>query len=260
VTQTDSASAYRAHRHTERCRKDPARYTWICPVDAQRNPAGTQTEVVDTRDMLVAHAGLVREFGLAPTAVRRVKPGDRKHARDVDEYLAMMCFSLHAHHNGEDTILWPVLRARLSAAESRLLDKIETQHANINDSIERVNECRRRWLDQLDHNRGSELAEELQTLYELVAEHIEDEERDVIPMAAAYLSEAEWHAINEGGKEVLSLKAMLFIVGMACYGINRELTSVTLYSLSAPVRLVLTPIARRMYVRRAARVHGTTRP
>jgi hemerythrin-like domain-containing protein len=203
---------------------------------------------------------MVREFRLAPAAVSRVKPGDRKHARDVDEYLAMMCYSLHAHHDGEDRILWPVLRARLSAAESELLDKIESQHANINDRIERVNEARRRWLDQPDHYHGRELAGELHTLYELVTEHVEDEERDVLPMAAAYLSEAEWHAINEGGKEVLSLKATLFVVGMACYGINRELTSVTLYSLSAPVRLVLTPIARRMYVRRAARIHGTRRP
>jgi iron-sulfur cluster repair protein YtfE (RIC family) len=111
---------------------------------------------------------MVREFRLAPAAVTRVKPGDRKHARDVDEYLAMMCFSLHAHHDGEDRILWPVLRARLSAGESELLDKIESQHANINDRIERVNEARRRWLDQPDHNHGRELAGELQTLYELV--------------------------------------------------------------------------------------------
>jgi hemerythrin-like domain-containing protein len=210
--------------------------------------------------MLVAHAALIREFRLAPAAVSRVKPGDRKHARDVDEYLAMMCYSLHAHHDGEDRILWPVLRARLSAAESKLLNKIESQHANINDSIEQVNEARRRWLDHPDPNHASDLADALQALYELVTEHVEAEERDVLPMAAAYLSEAEWHAINEGGKEVLSLKETLFVVGMACYGINRELTSVTLYSLSAPVRLVLTPIARRMYVRRAARIHGTRRP
>jgi hypothetical protein len=171
-----------------------------------------------------------------------------------------MCYSLHAHHDGEDKILWPVLRTRLSAAEGLLLDKIETQHANINHSIERVNKARRRWLDQPDHHHGMELAGELRTLCDLVTEHVEDEERKVLPMAAAYLSEAEWHAINEGGKEVLSLKAMLFVVGMACYGVNRELTNVTLYSLSAPVRLVLTPIARRMYVRRAARIHGTRRP
>jgi hemerythrin-like domain-containing protein len=260
VTETDSTPAFRAHRHTDRCQKDPARYTWICPVDAQRNPAGSETQLVDIRDMLVAHAALVREFRLAPTAVSRVKPGDRKHARDVDEYLAMMCFTLHAHHDGEDKILWPVLRDRLSAAESRLLDEIETQHANINGSIERVNEARRRWLDQPDNDHGGELVDKLQTLYELVTEHVEDEERDVLPMAAAYLSEAEWHAMNEGGKDVLSPKEMLFVVGMACYGLNRELTSVTLYSLSAPVRLLLSPIARRMYARRAARVHGTRRP
>jgi hemerythrin-like domain-containing protein len=210
--------------------------------------------------MLVFHAAAVREMRLAPAAVSRVKPGDHKHARDVDEYLGLMCYSLHAHHDGEDKILWPVLRARLSATERRLLDKIEIQHATINDSIECVNIARRRWLDRPDDEHNRELAGELQTLCELVTEHIEDEERDILPMAAAYLTEAEWHAINEGGKEVLSPKAMLFVVGMACYGVNRELTKVTLYSLSAPVRLALTPIARRMYMRRAVRIHGIRRP
>jgi hemerythrin-like domain-containing protein len=207
--------------------------------------------------MLVTHAALVREFRLAPAAVRRVKSGDRKHARDVDEYLAWMCFSLHAHHDGEDKILWPLLRARLSAAESRLLDKIETQHANITDSIERISEARRRWLDQADGNNAAALAAELETLSGLVDRHIEDEERDILPMAAAYLSEAEWHALTEGGKQVLSLKALLFVVGMACYGVDRELTALTLHALSAPIRFVVTPVACRLYARRAARIHGT---
>jgi hypothetical protein len=209
--------------------------------------------------MLVVHAALSREFRLAPAAVTRVKRGDRKHARDVDGHLGLICTLLHEHHVGEDKILWPVLRARLSAAESRLLDEIETQHANINDSIERLNEARRRWLDQPDNDHGSALAAELQALCALVTEHLADEEHDVLPLAAAYLSEPEWRAISET-VTVLSRQAMLVGFGMCCYGADPKVTGLMLQALPDPVQLVVPPIARRMYARRALRVHGTRQP
>ncbi|WP_273735231.1 hemerythrin domain-containing protein [Mycolicibacterium septicum] len=260
MTETDPTPAFTAHRHTDRCRKDSTRYIWICPTDDLKNAGGGEVELVDTRDMLVFHAAASREFRLAPAAVGRVKPGDRKHAQDVDDYLGMLCYALHAHHDGEDKILWPVLRERLSTEETQLLDKIETQHADIMTSIERVEDARRRWLEHLDQHHRDALVIELKALSLLVDQHLDDEERDVLPLAAAYLSEAEWHAINEGGKAVLSFKAMLFVVGMTCYRVNRELTTVVLYSLSAPARLAIPVVARRMYVRHAARIHGTKRP
>jgi hemerythrin-like domain-containing protein len=207
--------------------------------------------------MLVIHAALAWEFRFAPAAVRRVKPGDRKHVRDVDKHLALIGELLHEHHAGEDEILWPVLRPRLSAAERRLLDNVETQHAGINSGLERVNDARRRWLEQPGHNHGEALANELQTLHGLVAEHLEDEEREVLPLAAAYLSEPEWHAIMEAG--TLSRKMMLF-AGMCCYRGDPEVLALMFRVLPAPIRRVFPLIARRMYARRAARVHGTTKP
>ncbi|HEY2562521.1 MAG TPA: hypothetical protein VGI44_02345, partial [Acidimicrobiales bacterium] len=77
-------------------------------MKAQENPAVGRTELIDTRDMLVLHGALSREFRLAPAAVSRVQPGDRKRARDVDEHLALICYVLHEHHDSEDKILWPV--------------------------------------------------------------------------------------------------------------------------------------------------------
>jgi iron-sulfur cluster repair protein YtfE (RIC family) len=166
---------------------------------------------------------------------------------------------LHEHHVGEDTILWPTLRARLSAADRRLLDKTEDQHAAINSSLDRVEDARRRWLAQLNHECGTALAGELQALYELVIKHLKDEEDNVLPLAAAYLSEPEWRAISES-VSVLSRKAMLIGFGMCCYGADPRVTGIMLVALPAPVRLVAPPIARRMYARHAARIHGTRQP
>jgi hemerythrin-like domain-containing protein len=259
MTETDSTPANRAHRHTDRCWKDPDRHTYTCPVEAQEGPAGGEIELVDIRDMLVLHAALSREFRLAPAAVSRVRPGDRRHARYVDEHLRLICDMLHEHHGGEDEILWPVLRPRLSAAEGRLLDNIEAQHADINSGVERVNEARRRWLDQPDHDHGRALTNELETLYSLVTDHLDDEERNVLPLAAAYLSEPEWRAINDAGK-TLAPRMLLLAAGLCCYGTDRELVALVLQVLPAPLRPVVERMGRLMYARRAARVHGTRRP
>ncbi|ORW24444.1 hypothetical protein AWC19_09595 [Mycobacterium palustre] len=211
------------------------------------------------RDMLILHAALAREFRLAPAAVSRVDPGDRKQARYVDEHLTLICDMLHEHHGGEDAILWPVLRPRLSADENRLLDKIESQHVGINDSIERVNKARREWVENPDRARRSALSNELQTLYDLVTTHLEDEERDILPLAEAYMSEREWRAINEAGL-TLSPKMLLLAAGLCCYGTDRELIQVILGVIPAPLRPAVVRIGGFMYARRAARVYGTRRP
>jgi hypothetical protein len=259
VTEAHSTPARSPHRHTDNCRKDPVRYTWTCPDDAPEDPGHGAASLVDIRDMLLLHASLSREFRLAPAAVNRVKPGDHKHARYVDEHLGLICDMLHEHHGGEDEILWPVLRPRLSADEVRLLEKIESQHADINESMERVDEARRRWLDQPDYDHGNALASELETLYSVVTDHLKDEEHDILPLAEVYLSEPEWRAINDAGK-TLSLKMLLLAAGICCYGADRELVAVLLQVIPAPLRPVVSRLGARMYARRAARVHGTTRP
>jgi hypothetical protein len=54
---------------------------------------------VDVRDMVMAH----REFRLAPAAVGRTAPGDRRHARRVAAHVRTLTRALH-HHDGEDRL------------------------------------------------------------------------------------------------------------------------------------------------------------
>lgn len=221
--------------------------------------ARDQRELVDTRDMLVLHRALTREFRLAPAAVRRVTPGDRKQARRVDEHLGFICDLLHEHHVGEDEIVWPTLRARLPAADLRLLDKVELQHGGINAELERVKAARRGWLDQPDFTHGTALAGELETLHGLVVEHLADEERDILPLAAAYLSDPEWRAIGQS-LQALSPKALLLGAGMCIYKADPEVIAMMFKAIPAPVRVIVPLISSRMYARHNFRIHGTREP
>jgi hypothetical protein len=86
---------------------------------------------VDVRDMVMAHRAFRREFRLAPAAVRRTTPGDRRHARRVAAHLRGLTRALHHHHDGEDRLLWPRLHARVPHEPGRTVAVMEDQHEAI---------------------------------------------------------------------------------------------------------------------------------
>jgi hemerythrin-like domain-containing protein len=212
------------------------------------------------RDMLVVHTALLREYRLAPAAVRRVPPGARRQAADVDRHLGFLCDLLHHHHTGEDEHLWPPLRERLPASALPLLEAAEAQHAAIDEALGRVAVARRQWTGQPDAVARDALAEALRALHTLLAGHLDTEERTLLPLAAAHLTEPEWLAIGEAAVAALPKSAMPLVFGMFAYEGDPEVLAAMLHSAPALVRLVIPRVAPRVYARRAAKVYGTSRP
>ena len=87
---------------------------------------------------------------MAPQAVARVPVGAHRAARRVNAHLVLMCGLLHHHHAGEDELLWPPLRALLTADGQALLDDAEAQHAGIDAALYLVDAARQRWTDLAD--------------------------------------------------------------------------------------------------------------
>src|SRR4051794_38972612 len=93
------------------------------------NPTAATVDgaLVDVRDMIVVHTAMLREFRLAPQSVARVPAGAHRAARRVNAHLELLCDMLHHHHAGEDELLWPPLRALLTADGQGRLDDAEAQ-------------------------------------------------------------------------------------------------------------------------------------
>lgn len=221
--------------------------------------AASETPTVDIRDMLVVHTALLREFRLAPAAVRRVPP-DRRSVRRLDDHLTLLCDLMHHHHEGEDELLWPVLRSRVDAEDNAMLDVVEAQHAGIDRVLSRVDEARTAWRDRPDRATAEALASTLHDLHTALRDHLEVEERSVLPLAAAHLRHDEWHAVGEAGAAAVPKSAMPVVIGMFAYEADPDVLALMLQSAPAPVRILLPRIAPRLYARRAARIHGTPTP
>ena len=244
------------HTHTNSCWWHPQEARWVCDA----GPAGPDRPLVDVRDMIVVHTALLREFRLLPRAIARVGTGDVRRAAVVDRHLGFLCDLLHHHHEGEDTLLWPKLRDRLPASAMAHLDEVETQHGGLVAVLQAVAAARTRWTGDASAVHRDALVASLEDLHGQLKEHLDTEERAVLPLAASVLTDAEWHAVGAAAVAAMPKSALLLAFGMFAYEGDPAVLRDMLAAAPAVPRLLLPRIAPRAYARRAAQVHGTRRP
>lgn len=231
-------------------------------LDPRLSPAPTAVEnpLVDVRDMIVVHTAMLREFRLAPRAVARVPTGAHRAARRVDAHLQLMCDLLHHHHTGEDELLWPPLRALLTADDLARLKEAQAQHTDIDRALERVGRARQRWTTDVDDASRDFLITALDELLGLLVTHLDTEERELLPLAAAHLTPAQWAAVGAAGAASVPKSKMLLVFGMFAYEGDPDVLRTMLESAPPPARGIVPLLAPRIYARYARRLHGTPRP
>lgn len=224
--------------------------------------ASTEPErpLVDIRDMIVVHTGMLREFRLAPAAVTRTRPGDRKRATAVAGHLRFIGDLLHHHHQGEDDLLWPKLRDRAQPKALEAVDEAEAQHHEIDVTPRRVEQLRAAWADDPGTVNRDRLADELTRFHAVLRDHLDLEERALLPIAAMVLTDQEWHAIGEAGIAAIPKSALPLTFGMFAYEGDPAVLTDMLRSAPPVPRTLLPLLAPRIYARRAKRIHGTAKP
>src|SRR6266566_3502479 len=101
---------------------------------------------------------------------------------------------LDNHHAAEDDDLWPVLRRKLSdPAELAAVDAMVEEHRHIPAALADVDAALR---------GGGELMTPVERLSTVVRDHLEHEEREVLPLLERDLTRAEWRAflLTERGR------------------------------------------------------------
>lgn len=167
---------------------------------------------------------------------------------------------LHHHHQAEDELLWPKLRARVKSSAIEVIDEVEAQHQVIDATLSRVAERESAWAQDPTPGHRDSLAAELAGLYAVLADHLELEERALLPLAAAVLTTDEWHAVGAAGVASIPKSVMPLVIGMFLYEGDPAVITDMLKEAPLVVRTVFPMIAPRAYARRARRIHGTRQP
>ena len=215
---------------------------------------------IDALDMILVHRVFRREFDEMPGLIADVPNGGTARAKVVAAHLLFMVDALHHHHAAEDELAWPVLSARAPAQQAEI-QRMEAQHGGIATTIERVREDLSAWTKTADPESRDRLIASVAELSRRVVEHLDDEERNAVPVIEEHLTQKEWNAAIKRGAAFLSSHPRLgivlggFVLDYASPGEGHKFLS----GVPMPQRLSVKLLSPRMTARYRRRLSGQGR-
>lgn len=208
-------------------------------------------EPPDTHEMVIVHRVFRREFGLAPHMVAAVAGGDVAQAQAVTAHLTEMGAMLHHHHTGEDELVWPRLHER-TELDRELLARMEQQHEAVGALLRRADDLLPRWGASTDIALRDELADVLARLSQQLDAHLDEEEREVLPLIAQHMTVEEWGELGKRGMAAIAKPRMLVILGHILEDASPEERATFMLKAPPPARVLFKLVGRRKYQREVA--------
>jgi hemerythrin-like domain-containing protein len=150
--------------------------------------------LIDTRDMICVHDVFRRSFGEASGQIASVRDGDIERAEFVAGYLSEVLWFLHAHHEGEDALLYPLLVERAPESDA-LFSRMESQHLDVATNVQEAESAAESFGRSASADDGAALALACRSLLEEMAVHLDEEEAEVLPIASRTITPEEWGAL-----------------------------------------------------------------
>lgn len=207
----------------------------------------TTATALDTHDMVLVHRVFRRELTLLPRLVRAAE-GDPGTAERVGAHAQELLGFLHHHHSGEDDLVWPRLRARV-ALQQELVDRMEAQHEGVAARAAQVLSGLASWHGEPD--RTAVLADALDGLRAALVEHLDEEERSVLPLVASCFTQAEWDELGERGFAAVAKDRRLVTLGQILEDADDDERKAFLSHLPLPARLAYRVVGQRQHLKEA---------
>ncbi|GGQ42898.1 hypothetical protein GCM10010166_08880 [Couchioplanes caeruleus subsp. azureus] len=211
----------------------------------------------DTNEMVIVHQVYRREFRLLPALVRGVADGDRARAREVAEHCRFLTRALHHHHSDEDALLWPWLVAAAEVSTA-VTERMQSQHERAAALLTEVDQLTPCWAADADAVLREELAQTLTALHTVLVEHLDDEEANLLPLVAEYITVAQWRELSRRGRRSMPMRQGLVFLGMMLQDATAAERSGILAQMPAPVRFIFSRIGMPAYRRYVTRIHPPT--
>lgn len=140
------------------------------------------------------HNTFRRALADAPGQIGSVASGDTERAQHLASYFGEILWLLHAHHDGENELLYPLLNERVPESKD-LFSRMEGQHAAVLSGVEAAQAAAERFGQSGSPEDGHALASACQSLLAELEGHLTEEEEQVVPIASRTVTPAEWGAL-----------------------------------------------------------------
>ena len=217
-------------------------------------PAAAE-QLADVRDMFVVHRSFRREFTLIPQLIRRVAPGDTARAAVVARHARLILRGLDLHHTGEDDLLWPKLLER-AAPSADLIHRMEAQHHRVEQLIAELGQALPRWEAEARPAVSEEVASTFDALRDALLEHLDDEERHILPIAERHITQKEWEGLGEHGMHKVKAAELPILFGAVLEEATPDERTMMLRVVPPPVRLLVRTVFAWQYRRYVKKVRG----
>ncbi len=167
----------------------------------------------DTSDMITIHRLMRRLFGDAADLVRGVADQNRQRVQVIADHIAEIANGLHLHHHTEDTLLWDTLEER-SPGCALHVGQMKAQHAAIGAHLDELEAVLPAWRASAAAGDREKVAAVLDRVRDTLERHLGQEEKDILPVASASMSQAEWDVLGKHGMESIPRDRMLIQLGM----------------------------------------------
>jgi len=147
----------------------------------------------DVTDMYAVHGVFRDTLGATPRLVGGIQPGDAARVALIANYYENILNFLEAHHDGEEKLVFPLLRERC-AGQDALLDELVEQHQEAVQLLEEALRALSAWPSGDDGSQQAAV-DALMALHDQLVRHLDEEEERALPLAAANLSMEEWGAL-----------------------------------------------------------------
>ena len=148
----------------------------------------------DTSEMINVHQALRDSLGAAPLLVGGIDPSDADPCALIGDYYENVLAFLAVHHHGEELLMFPLLRDRCPE-QVRAIDRVSAQHHDVDGAVAEAQDLLAAWPRESGTEIHGRLGRSLQDLGSTLAAHLDDEEREMLPLCADNLSMEEWGAL-----------------------------------------------------------------
>jgi iron-sulfur cluster repair protein YtfE (RIC family) len=171
------------------------------------------TTTIDVSDMAAVHQVFRDAFGSPAALVSTVGSEDVERQILVGEYYSEVLALLAVHHEGEDELVWPLLRER-APQHVELVAEMEGQHHQIHADVERAVEALAAWSTAPHPDTADSLVAALEAVDASLIPHLDREEREILPIAAVTMTGEEWGRLPQHGTEHFRGEKLWLILGL----------------------------------------------
>ncbi|WP_328356224.1 hemerythrin domain-containing protein [Streptomyces sp. NBC_00445] len=215
---------------------------------AKQNP-----QPADSRDMYAVHIMFRREFEALPALIRGVAAHDRARTQIVADHVALMVDFLHVHHRGEDDHCWPKLASRGPQDVAPIVELMQSQHKIVDAVLQDAERQTATWRASGTVGDRDALAATIDGLLSPLFEHLDTEEKNILPLIDRHLTADEWADVGNKSLVNVPRSKVPVLFGMLLQDASSEHRALFKEAIPTPVFAMMSrvgPIALKRYRRK----------